>query len=89
MGETWNHALCAARPEDGVGLYGAICSAEGKGAGLVLPTFNSDAMALHHMSVACSDNAGSIADRTPGAPVTLRVSPVPAEPRGPMKHVRE
>jgi len=38
MGETRNQALRAARPEDGVGyIFGAICPAEGKGAGLVLP----------------------------------------------------
>src|SRR6202790_3855831 len=43
-------------------IFGAICPAEGKGAGLVLPSCNSEAMALHleEISLAVAPGAHAI-----------------------------
>jgi hypothetical protein len=43
-------------------VFGAICPAEGKGAGLVLPCCNSEAMALHleEISRAVASNAHAL-----------------------------
>ena len=40
-------------------IFGAICPAEGKGAGLVLPSCNSEAMALRSGGMACLQEAVS------------------------------
>jgi hypothetical protein len=48
MGQAWDTAFGAARPEDCIGLYSRRhLSSRRKGAGLVLPSCNSEAMALH------------------------------------------
>ena len=63
MGETRDQAICAARPEDCVGLY-FRCNLSGrrKGAGLVLPSCDSEAMALHlaEISIAVAPGAHAI-----------------------------
>src|ERR1700730_4043898 len=43
-------------------IFGAVCPAEGKGAGLVLPSCNSEAMALHlkEISIAVAPGAHAI-----------------------------
>jgi len=63
MGETRDTAFGAARPEDEFGLYfRRHLPAEGKGAGLVLPSCNSEAMALHleEISLAVAPGAHAI-----------------------------
>ena len=63
MGETRNAAFGAARPEDGVGLYfRGDLPGRRKGAGLVLPSCNSEAMALHleEISAAVAPGAHAI-----------------------------
>jgi hypothetical protein len=40
-------------------IFGAICPAEGKGAGLVLPCCNSEAMALHLDEIAAAVAPGA------------------------------
>jgi transposase len=63
MGETRDQAICAARPEDGVGLYfRRDLSGQRKSAGLVLPSCDSEAMALHleEISLAVAPGAHAI-----------------------------
>jgi hypothetical protein len=50
-------------------IFGAICPAEGKGAGLVLPACNSEAMALHleEISLAVAPGAHAILQTRAGS----------------------
>src|SRR2546429_4575671 len=41
-------------------IFGAICSAEGKGAGLVLPSCDSEAMALHLAEISIAVAPGAL-----------------------------
>ena len=69
MGETWNASLGPERPTHSVGLhpsgqargqaFGAICPAEGKAAGLVLPRCTIEAMALHLEEIAQAVTPGA------------------------------
>ena len=43
-------------------IFGAICPAEGKGAGLVLPFCNSEAMALHLEEISAAVASGAHAE---------------------------
>ena len=48
MGQTWHAPAGAPRPaHEWAYIFGAICPAKGKGAGLVMPWCDTDAMAAH------------------------------------------
>lgn len=73
-------------------IFGAICPAEGKGAGLVLPWCDTDAMTLHLQAVSAKVEAGAhavlIVDRagwhlTPKLRVPGNISLIPLPPRAP------
>jgi transposase len=71
-------------------IFGAICPAEGKGAGLVLPFCNSDAMALHLQEISRAvapgahaililDRAGWHTSEKLSVPDNITILPLPAK----------
>lgn len=73
-------------------IFGAICPAEGKGAGLVLPWCDTDAMTLRLQAVSAKVEAGAhavlLVDRagwhlTPKLRVPGNISLIPLPPRAP------
>ena len=54
MGQTW-HAPAAPRDQrtEWAYIFGRICPAKGKGAGLVMPWCDTDAMAAHLIEIKC------------------------------------
>jgi transposase len=73
-------------------IFGAICPAEGKGAGLVLPSCNSEAMALHleeiSLAVAPSAHALVLLDQagwhvSAKLPVPDNITLLPLPPKSP------
>jgi transposase len=71
-------------------IFGAICPAEGKSAGLVLPSCNTEAMALHLEEIATAvapgahailvlDQAGWHVSKTLPVPPNITLVPLPAK----------
>ena len=71
-------------------IFGAICPQQGKGAGLVLPFCNTEAMALHLEEIAAAvtpgahailvlDQAGWHVSKTLPVPPNMTLVPLPAE----------
>ena len=60
MGQTWHAPAGAPRPAHRMGLcFGAICPAKGKGAGLVMPWCDTDAMAAHLIEISAAVDPGA------------------------------
>jgi len=68
-------------------IFGAICPAEGKGAGPVLPCCNSEAMALHleeiSRTVAPDAHALLVPDQAGWAHVSANITLLPLPPKSP------
>ena len=60
MGQTW-HAPAGARDQrtEWAYIFGAICPAKGKGAGLVMPWCDTDAMAAHLIEISAAVDPGA------------------------------
>ena len=60
MGQTW-HAPAAPRDQrtEWAYIFGAICPAKGKGAGLVMPWCDTDAMAAHLIEISAAVDPGA------------------------------
>src|SRR6202040_3706013 len=59
-------------------IFGAICPADGKGAGLVLPSCNSEAMALHLEEISLAvDQAGWHVSKKLPIPDNITLLPLP------------
>ena len=56
MGQTWHAPAGAPRPNaaEWAYIFGAICPAIGKGAGLVMPWCDTDAMAAHLIEISAA-----------------------------------
>ena len=61
MGQTWHAPAGAPRPcaPNGRYIFGAICPAKGKGAGLVMPWCDTDAMAAHLIEISAAVDPGA------------------------------
>jgi transposase len=91
LGQARHAALRPARSTNRVAyIFGAICPAEGKSAGLVLPSCNTEAMALHLEEIATAvapgahailvlDQAGWHVSKTLPVPPNITLVPLPAK----------
>ena len=60
MGQTWHAPAGTPRPAHRMGLYlRRICPAKGKGAGLVMPWCDTDAMAAHLIEISAAVDPGA------------------------------